>query len=90
MHGNTKFLFVAVPLPTYCEDDIPTGLDLGKCKYGGPYTTEQVKDVKAFYGILKILFSMGITFCLDIVYSQCLHNYSIIVLSMTSLLMLVT
>ena len=68
---------------TYCEDDIPTGLDLGKNKYGGPFTTKQVEDV------LKILFSMGITFCLDIVYSQCLLNYNIIVLSMTSLLMLV-
>ena len=52
---------------TYCEDDIPTGLDLGKNKYGGPFTTEQVEDVKAFYGILKILFSLGITFFLDIV-----------------------
>ena len=52
---------------TYCEDDIPTGLDLGKNKYGGPFSTEQVEDVKAFYGILKILFSLGITFFLDIV-----------------------
>ena len=51
---------------TYCEDDIPTGLDLGKNKYGGPFTTEQVEDVKAFYGILKIVFSLGITFFLDI------------------------
>ena len=52
---------------TYCEDDIPSGLDLGKTKYGGPFTTEQVEDVKAFYGILKILFSLGIIFFLDIV-----------------------
>ena len=51
---------------TYCEDDIPTGLDLGKNKYGGPFTTEQVEDVKSIYGILKILFSLGITFFLDI------------------------
>ena len=51
---------------TYCEDDIPTGLDLGKNKYGGPFTTEQVEDVKAFYGILKIVFSLGIVFFLDI------------------------
>ena len=51
---------------TYCEDNIPTGLDLGKNKYGGPFTTEEVKDVKAFYGILKIVFSLGIIFFLDI------------------------
>ena len=44
----------------YCEDDIPSGLDLGKNKYGGPFTTEQVEDVKAFYGILKTIFMLGI------------------------------
>ena len=32
---------------TFCEDEIPSGLDLGKAKYGGPFTTEQVEDVKA-------------------------------------------
>ena len=40
------------------------GLDLGKEKYGGPFTTEQVEDVKAFYGILKVLFSFGVVFFL--------------------------
>ncbi len=44
---------------TYCEDEIPTGLDLAKTKYGGPYTTEEVENVKAFYGILKILLCLG-------------------------------
>ena len=51
---------------TYCEDDIPIGLDLGKNKYGGPFTTEQIEDVKAFYGILKIVFSLSNIFFLDI------------------------
>ena len=51
---------------TYCEDAIPTGLDLGKNKYGRPFTTEQVEDVKAFYGILKIVLSLGFIFFLDI------------------------
>ena len=50
---------------TYCEDELPSGLDLGKEKYGGFFTTEQVEDVKAFYGILKVLFSFGIVFFLD-------------------------
>ena len=49
---------------TYCEDDIPTGLDLGKRKYGGPYTTEQVEDVKTFYEILKIIIATGPSFIL--------------------------
>ncbi len=51
---------------TYCEDKLPSGLDLGKDKYGGPFTTEEVEDVKAFYGILKVLFSFGPVFLLDI------------------------
>jgi len=49
---------------TYCEDEIPSGLDLGKMKYGGPFTTEQVEDVKVFYGVLKILLSIGPIFSL--------------------------
>ena len=49
---------------TYCEDEVPSGLDLGKHKYGGPFTIEQVEDVKAFYGILKVLFSLGPIFIL--------------------------
>ena len=28
---------------TYCEDDIPSRLDFGKSKYGGPFTIEQVE-----------------------------------------------
>ena len=50
---------------TYCEDELPSGLDLGKEKYGGCFTTEQVEDVKAFYGIIKVLFSFGVVFFLD-------------------------
>ena len=42
---------------TYCEDEVPMGLDLGKEKYGGPFTTEQVEDVKTFYGIIKVILS---------------------------------
>ena len=49
---------------TYCEDEIPTGLDLGKTKYGGPFTTEQVENVKAFHGILRVLFALGSVFFL--------------------------
>ena len=51
---------------TYCEDERPSGLDLGKEKYGGCFTTEQVEDVKAFYGILKVLFSCEILYLLRV------------------------
>ena len=51
---------------TYWEDDIPTGLDLGKSKYGGPFTTEQVENVKAFFSIVYILLSLSPFFTADI------------------------
>ena len=60
---------------TYCEDEVPSGLDLGKAKYGGPFTTEQVEDVKAFYGILKVLLAMGPVFFMDIATDRLLDNY---------------
>ena len=34
---------------TYCEDELPSRLDFGKSKYGGPFTTKQVEDVKTFF-----------------------------------------
>ena len=40
---------------TYCEDEIPSRIDLGKSKYGGPFTTEEVEDVKTFFRILVML-----------------------------------
>ena len=52
---------------TYWEDNIPSRLDLGKSRYGGPFTTEQVEDVKTFFRILAA--SVGIfltTFALGV------------------------
>ena len=45
---------------TYWEEDIPSRIDLGKSKYGGPFTTEQVEDVKTFFRLL--LMSVAISF----------------------------
>ena len=39
---------------TYWEGDIPSRLDLGKSKYGGPYTIEQVEDVKTILRLFVI------------------------------------
>ena len=50
---------------TYCEDELPSRLDLGKEKYGGPFTTEQVEDVKAFLGIFKVLLVLGPLFAVE-------------------------
>lgn len=41
---------------TFCENELPGRLDNGKTKYGGPFTTEQVEDVKTFWRILVIIF----------------------------------
>ena len=62
---------------TYCEDEVPAGLDLAKEKYGGNFTTEQVEDVKVFYGILKILFSFGTVFFMDFAASSVLPIYAL-------------
>ena len=41
---------------TYWEEDIPSRMDLGKSKYGGPFTIEQVEDVKTVFRLLVISF----------------------------------
>ena len=43
---------------TYWEEDIPPRIDLGKSKYGGPFTTEEVEDVKTFLLLLLVLVSL--------------------------------
>ena len=41
---------------TYCDDERPTRIEFAKQKYGGPFTTEMVEDVKTFLKILIMLF----------------------------------
>ena len=43
---------------TYWEEDIPPRIDLGKSKYGGPFTTEEVEDVKTFLLLLLVIISL--------------------------------
>ena len=43
---------------TYWEEDIPARIDLGKHKYGGPFTNEEVEDTKTFFSILLLLLSL--------------------------------
>ena len=52
---------------TYWEDMPPSRIDFGKRKYGGPFTTEQVEDVKIFFKVilgftLVASLPLGITF----------------------------
>ena len=39
---------------TYWEDKPYSRIDLGKSKYGGPFTIEQVEDVKTFFRLLAV------------------------------------
>ena len=40
---------------TYWEENVPRRIDLGKNKYGGPFTNEEVEDTKTFLRILPLL-----------------------------------
>ena len=60
---------------TYWEDKPYSRIDLGKSKYGGPFTTEQVEDVKTFFRILTI--TIASTPLTGLIYIICnLHFYS--------------
>ena len=49
---------------TYCEDTIPSRIDFGKSKYGGPFTTEQVEDVKTLSRSTIFILLISVVFCL--------------------------
>ena len=61
---------------TYCDEESPTKLDVGKHKFGGPFTTKQVEDVKAFWGILKVLMTFGPAFLLQTVMKSLLPLFA--------------
>ena len=43
---------------TYWENYTPSRIDLGKEKYGGPFTYEQVEDVKTMFRLLLLMVSL--------------------------------
>ena len=51
---------------TYSDDDRPSRLDFAKQKFGGPFTTEQVEDTKAFFKVLTVLLALGPIFTMDV------------------------
>ncbi len=57
---------------TYWEDKPYSRIDLGKAKYGGPFTTEQVEDVKTFFRLLIVIIAsspyMGVMYFLYAIY----------------------
>ena len=51
---------------TYCDDELPSRIDFAKERFGGPFTTEQVQDVKTFLRILLVFVVLGTVFVLDV------------------------
>ena len=52
---STNILKDAVPLHAYWENHTPSHIDLRKHKYGGPFTYEQVEDVKTLFRLLLLI-----------------------------------
>ena len=44
---------------TYWEEGIPSRIDLGKLKYGGPFAFEEVEDVKTVFRLIPIIVFAG-------------------------------
>ena len=61
---------------TYCEDEPPSRIDFGKSKYGGPFTTEQVEDVKTFLRFIIVIFVGTVTFDVVFASGQLMDNVS--------------
>ena len=55
---------------TYTGDENPSRIDYAKAKYGGPFTTEEVEDVKTFLRILGLLLCIGPIFTTEVAMSD--------------------
>ena len=44
---------------TYWEEDIPPRIDLGRNKYGGPFTVDEVENVKTVLRLILLIFTAG-------------------------------
>ena len=55
---------------TYCDDERPSRLDFAKERFGGPFTTEQVEDVKTLLRIIAVLLSIGPIFSMELMTSN--------------------
>ena len=51
---------------TYSDNYIPSRIDFAKERYGGPFTTEQVENVKTLLRLLLLLFTLAPTYVLQV------------------------
>ncbi len=62
---------------TFCGDEIPSRIDFAKKKYGGPFTTEEVEDIKTFLKIFLTLFMASCIYYYTIPGNIMLNIYSV-------------
>ena len=56
---------------TYIDEEHPSRLDFGKHKFGGPFTEEEVEDVKTIFRLIPILLPIsGVFFFCEFEFSQ--------------------
>ena len=56
---------------TYIDEEHPSRLDIGKHKFGGPFTEEEVEDVKTIFRLAPLLvFLYGVVFFCELNLSQ--------------------
>lgn len=65
---------------TYWDDIPPSRLDLGKSKFGGPFSTEEVEDVKTFFATALVLLSIGGFIVINYTVRFTLHVYANIII----------
>ena len=60
---------------THCEDERPSRFDFAKSKYGGPFTTEEVEDVKTCLRMLVIVLCMSTFLVPSSLYQLSINNF---------------
>uniref|UniRef100_A0A1X7UQM8 Major facilitator superfamily associated domain-containing protein n=1 Tax=Amphimedon queenslandica TaxID=400682 RepID=A0A1X7UQM8_AMPQE len=63
---------------TYWEEEAPSRLDLGKDKYGGPFTEEEVEDVKTVFCMLPLFIGFVAINLSDDVYWSADKRFSVL------------
>ena len=59
---------------TYIDEEHPSRIDFGKHKFGGPFTEEEVEDVKTIYRLTPLLvFAFGVSLSLEMNDQLSLH-----------------
>ena len=62
---------------TYWEEEAPSRLDLGKDKYGGPFTEEEVEDVKIVFRMLPLFIGFVVVILSDDYYWSAVDSFTL-------------